>query len=126
MLKQAGLEPEGSREGVVFDFADLGMQEMLVVLLVALVFIGPRRLPEIARTLGRAINELRRAGEELKSQIDLSSWTEEQHEDLKNSPPSFEPEDQAMGDEPASPPLNQEHKGPQDEAETQIPPKAQT
>lgn len=56
---------------------DLGMQEILVVLVVALVFIGPRRLPEIAKTLGRAFIELRRAGEELKGQIDLASIMEE-------------------------------------------------
>lgn len=56
---------------------DLGMQEILIVLVVALVFIGPRRLPEIAKTLGRAFIELRRAGEELKGQIDLASIMEE-------------------------------------------------
>lgn len=56
---------------------DLGMQEILIVLVVALVFIGPRRLPEIAKTLGRAFIELRRAGEELKGQIDLTTIMEE-------------------------------------------------
>ncbi|MEJ5376321.1 MAG: twin-arginine translocase TatA/TatE family subunit [bacterium] len=56
---------------------DLGMQEILIVLVVALVFIGPRKLPEIAKTLGRAFIELRRAGEELKGQIDLATIMEE-------------------------------------------------
>jgi Tat protein translocase TatB subunit len=59
---------------------DVGMQELLVVFVVALVFIGPRRLPEIARSLGKLMAELRRAGEELKGQIDLEAMMQEREE----------------------------------------------
>jgi TatA/E family protein of Tat protein translocase len=52
---------------------DLGMQEILVTLVVALIFIGPRKLPEIARSLGKLMVELRRAGDELKGQVDLDA-----------------------------------------------------
>ena len=58
------------REGEMFD---LGMQEILVALVVALIFIGPRKLPEIAKSLGKLMVELRRAGEELKGQVDLDT-----------------------------------------------------
>jgi sec-independent protein translocase protein TatB len=38
----------------------IGMTELLVILVVALVVLGPSRLPEVARTLGRALGELKR------------------------------------------------------------------
>ena len=45
----------------------VGVQEMVVIFLVALVLFGPRKLPELGRTLGKAITEFRRAQSELKS-----------------------------------------------------------
>jgi Tat protein translocase TatB subunit len=39
----------------------IGMPELLVILVVALVVLGPKRLPEVARALGRGLAELRRA-----------------------------------------------------------------
>lgn len=47
----------------------IGITELIVILVVALIFIGPEKLPGIARTLGRAFNEFRRAGDELKKSI---------------------------------------------------------
>lgn len=50
----------------------LGMSEIIFLGILALIVIGPKELPELARTLGRFINELKRStnilGEELKSQ----------------------------------------------------------
>lgn len=46
-----------------------GPLELLVIFAVILVLFGPRKLPEIARMLGRALHELRRASEDFKSQI---------------------------------------------------------
>ena len=45
----------------------VGVQEMIVIFLVALVLFGPKKLPELGRTLGKAITEFRRAQSELKS-----------------------------------------------------------
>ncbi len=45
----------------------VGMQEMVVILLVALVLFGPKKLPELGRTVGKAITEFRRAQSELKA-----------------------------------------------------------
>lgn len=50
---------------------NIGPQELLVILLVALVIVGPQRLPELARTIGRALNELRRAQDEVTRTIRL-------------------------------------------------------
>jgi len=43
----------------------------LVVILVAVILFGPKRIPEIARQIGRAMNELRRAGDELMKELTL-------------------------------------------------------
>ena len=45
----------------------VGVQEMLVIFLVALVLFGPKKLPELGRTIGKAITEFRRAQSELKA-----------------------------------------------------------
>jgi Tat protein translocase TatB subunit len=53
----------------------IGMPELLVILVVALVVLGPKRLPELARTLGKAMAEFRRHStdvmEEFQQQIRL-------------------------------------------------------
>ncbi len=48
----------------------VGMPEMVVIFLVALVLFGPKKLPELGRTLGKAITEFRRAQSELKATFD--------------------------------------------------------
>jgi TatA/E family protein of Tat protein translocase len=45
----------------------LGGQEMLVIIVLALLLFGPKELPKIARTLGKAMTEFRRAQQELKT-----------------------------------------------------------
>jgi sec-independent protein translocase protein TatB len=44
----------------------IGMTELLVILVVALIVFGPTRLPELARSLGRAMAEFRRASTDLR------------------------------------------------------------
>jgi len=53
------------------------MQELLLILAIALIVLGPKKLPEIARTLGRGLSEFRRATGELKESIDLEKYVEE-------------------------------------------------
>jgi len=48
----------------------LGVQEMIFIFLLALVLFGPKKLPELGRTLGKAISEFRRAQSELKATFD--------------------------------------------------------
>jgi TatA/E family protein of Tat protein translocase len=47
----------------------IGMPELLVILGLALIVLGPKRLPEIARALGKGMSEFRRATDELKSEL---------------------------------------------------------
>ena len=46
------------------------MGEMVIIFLLALVIFGPKKLPEIARQLGKAMNEFKRASNEFKSQLE--------------------------------------------------------
>jgi len=50
----------------------IGMPELLVILVVALLVLGPKRLPEMARSLGRGMAEFRRASNELSRTLSAS------------------------------------------------------
>ena len=47
----------------------MGMPEILLILAIALIVIGPKKLPEIAKSLGKAMGEFKRATNELKQSI---------------------------------------------------------
>ncbi len=51
----------------------IGMPELLLILAVALVVFGPKKLPDLARSLGRAINEFKKATWEFKDIMDVES-----------------------------------------------------
>jgi len=51
-------------------FGSLGMPEVLVILLLVLLLFGPKRLPQIGRTLGRGLREFRQATSELKRTVE--------------------------------------------------------
>lgn len=48
----------------------LGFQEIAVIMLLALLVFGPKKLPELGRTLGSAMRELRKAARDFSSSID--------------------------------------------------------
>lgn len=49
---------------------NIGLPELLLILIVALIVLGPKRLPEIAKALGKGLAEFKRATEEVKKQIE--------------------------------------------------------
>jgi sec-independent protein translocase protein TatA len=50
----------------------IGMPELLVILVVALIVLGPKRLPEIARSLGKGMAEFRKASSEFQRTLSAS------------------------------------------------------
>jgi sec-independent protein translocase protein TatA len=48
----------------------IGAPELLVIIVLALIIFGPRRLPEIGRTVGKSMREFRRAAAELRAEIE--------------------------------------------------------
>ena len=58
-------------------FGSLGIPELILIFMVILIVFGPRRIPEIGRTLGKALGEFRRATDDLKSTIEREVRLEE-------------------------------------------------
>jgi TatA/E family protein of Tat protein translocase len=54
----------------------IGMQEIIIILVVALIIIGPKKLPDLAKALGRAMGEFRRAADDLKENLDINGVKE--------------------------------------------------
>ena len=67
-------------------FGSLGIPELLLIFVVILIVFGPRRIPEIGRTLGKALGEFRKATDDLKSTIEREVRLEELQ---KITPPSL-------------------------------------
>src|ERR1044072_7199865 len=65
-------------------FGTLGMQEMVFIFILALLLFGPKKLPELGRTIGKAMTEFRRASTELKATFDREMQSlEKENESLK-------------------------------------------
>ena len=82
----------------------IGLPEMLIILVVALIFFGPRKLPELGRSLGRSINEFKRASNDLRNTLDDEIRAEERKTaapvnptDPSNLPSPAAPETVARG-----------------------------
>jgi TatA/E family protein of Tat protein translocase len=74
----------------------LGWQETVFIFLLALLLFGPKKLPELGRTLGKAITEFRRASSELKATFDREmSSLERETESLKEVTSSYHNEIQS-------------------------------
>ena len=51
-------------------FGSIGGTELLIILVIALVMFGPKRLPELGRTIGKGLGEFRRASNDLKRSLE--------------------------------------------------------
>ncbi|MBU4345191.1 MAG: Sec-independent protein translocase protein TatB [Proteobacteria bacterium] len=51
----------------------IGMPEMILILAIALIVLGPKKLPDLAKSLGRAMREFKKATSELKESIDVDN-----------------------------------------------------
>src|SRR3972149_10633163 len=73
---------------------DIGLQEMLVISVIALLVFGPSKRPELGRMVGRAMREFRRASDEFRSTVETNLH-------LNDPEPVIAPE--ASAPEPAAP-----------------------
>ena len=62
----------------------IGTSEILIILLIALLVLGPKEIPKLAKTLGRGMRELERAKNELRQSIEFEEQREEKT--AKSSP----------------------------------------
>ena len=58
----------------------IGMPEMIVILIIALVVIGPQKLPELAKSLGKGLAEFKRAAEDFRQGVDEETKAAEEKE----------------------------------------------
>ena len=61
-------------------FGSIGMPELIIILVIALIIFGPRKLPELGRSLGRSIGEFKKASNELRSTLEEEIRIEEQRD----------------------------------------------
>jgi sec-independent protein translocase protein TatA len=64
----------------------IGMPELVVILVLALLIFGPRKLPELGRSLGRTLTEFRRASQELQRTLEDDVRIEQQAETAAATP----------------------------------------
>jgi TatA/E family protein of Tat protein translocase len=61
-------------------FGSIGMPELIIIFVIALIIFGPRKLPELGRSLGKSLAEFKRASNELKSTLEEEIRLEEQQQ----------------------------------------------
>ena len=79
----------------------LGMQEIIVIFILALIVFGPRKLPELGKSLGKGLAEFKKASNELKQtweeEVRLDKEREEMSTILKDSPIESKEKDSSLG-----------------------------
>ena len=72
-------------------FGSIGMPELIIILVIALIIFGPRKLPELGRSLGKSINEFKKASNELRSTLEEEISAEEQKDRARAAAPAPPP-----------------------------------
>jgi TatA/E family protein of Tat protein translocase len=68
-------------------FGSIGMPELIIIFVIALIIFGPRKLPELGRSLGKSLAEFKRASNELKSTLEEEIRMEEQQQKVEAAKP---------------------------------------
>ena len=66
-------------------FGSIGMPELIIIFVIALIIFGPRKLPELGRSLGKSLAEFKRASTELRSTLEEEIRLDEQRTHLEAS-----------------------------------------
>ncbi|HVN75443.1 MAG TPA: TatA/E family twin arginine-targeting protein translocase [Thermoanaerobaculaceae bacterium] len=81
-------------------FGSIGLPELLLIFVIALLLFGPRKLPEIGKTLGKAMNEFKRASNDLQRSLEEEIAVDE----LKQTKREVEDATRLTPDASAAPP----------------------
>ena len=66
-------------------FGSIGMPELIIILVIALIIFGPRKLPELGKSLGRSINEFKKASTDLQNTLEQEIKIEEQKDNASKA-----------------------------------------
>ena len=66
-------------------FGSIGMPELIIIFVIALIIFGPRKLPELGRSLGKSLAEFKRASNELKNTLEEEIRLDEQRTSFEAS-----------------------------------------
>jgi TatA/E family protein of Tat protein translocase len=68
-------------------FGSVGTPELIIIFVIALIVFGPRKLPELGKSLGKSLAEFKRASNELKNTLDEEIRMEERKSQDRQEPP---------------------------------------
>ena len=71
-------------------FGSIGLPELIIIFTIALIIFGPRKLPEIGKSLGKSLAEFKRASNELKNTLEEEIRVEERRTVTAPEPPRIE------------------------------------
>ena len=94
----------------------IGLPELIIIIVVALLVVGPSKLPELARSMGRALGEFRRMADDVKETIEQEMAKEPEMEEEKQK----EEEKKAEGEPKAEPEQVAEAGKPEEEKAEQV------
>ena len=63
----------------------MGMPELIIILVIAVIVIGPKKLPDLAKSLGKGMSEFKKATQDIKESLDVEEEFKEVKEDLVDS-----------------------------------------
>ncbi|MBL7101971.1 MAG: twin-arginine translocase TatA/TatE family subunit, partial [Desulfobacteraceae bacterium] len=63
----------------------IGMPELIIIMVIALIVIGPKKLPDLAKAIGKGMTEFKKATQEIKGSLNLEEELREAKEDIIDS-----------------------------------------
>jgi len=79
---------------------NIGIPELIIIFTIALIIFGPRKLPELGKSLGKSLAEFKRASNELKNTLDEEIRLEERRSTERQEPPTPTPIESNIGSVP--------------------------
>ena len=81
-------------------FGSIGMPELIIIFVIALIIFGPRKLPELGKSLGRSLSEFKRASNDLRNTLEEEILIEDKRAD-EDPRPKIAKEKEAEANPPA-------------------------